>query len=71
MGLDITTILGIGAISYGVYYAYTTDCSVKDDGTPLSFEEWFNVALGYDKTVYSKSTTTDADGKTICSRTQT
>lgn len=67
MGLDITTIIGVGAISYGVYYAYTTDCSVKSDGTRLTFMEWINVAMGYDKNVYAISSTTDAEGKTTCS----
>ena len=67
MGLDITTIVGVGAISYGVYYAYSIDCRVKADGTALTFMEWVNSALGYDKTVYSIASTMGEDGKMKCS----
>jgi hypothetical protein len=67
MGLDITTIVGVGAIGYGVYYAYTTDCKVKSDGTRLNFMEWVNVVMGYDTTVYATSSITSADGVTTCS----
>lgn len=68
MGIDYMSIAAYGAIGYGVYYAYKSDCHVYSDGTKLTFLDWATFTLGVadEGTAYSEVFTTDPNGVKSC-----
>ena len=62
------SIAAYGAIGYGIYYAYTSDCHVYSDGTKLTFLDWatYTIGIADDGTSYSEVVITSAEGVKTC-----
>jgi hypothetical protein len=68
MGIDYMSIAAYGAIGYGIYYAYKSDCHVYSDGTKLNFLDWatYSIGIADEGTTYSEVFVTSPEGVKSC-----